>query len=320
MSTPTDQFAGLSIQEMVPTSEELNKRAIELQDILSIFDETNFPSEFQLPVVKHITRSPADRPPPDQWIDITNLYGTLLTLGCWDDGWWDRFAQLDVAKLRATAFTDKLRRRFRECFDAYELLLETPQGADELKKNITDIARRILVVFEATYVDQNTFRIQEAETRESDTLQITLEALQTICSFAKPVIPVASTGGTARRARGREASMGDPHLSLFGSLIRGPGNDMGAVLLDTLEQFTGPALNQHKNLLVLISGLLDNLGNTPTDFVERFDALQEKANDESAVSKLKSAPGGRKRGLEPDPKIGSLPEVTPKRGKRSGGR
>ncbi|KAJ9651077.1 hypothetical protein H2198_009631 [Neophaeococcomyces mojaviensis] len=320
MSAPTDQFAGLSLREMAPSIDEVRRRATELQDILSTYDETNLPSEFQLSKVDNIARPPDDRPPSDQWVDVTTLYGTLLTLGCWDDDWWKLLPRLANPKRRATAFIEKLRRRFTQCFDDYEHFLDSPRSADELKNGIADVAHRICNVFRAIHEDQNTFRIEEAETREADTLRVALEALQRICSFTQPITPTTSAGGPARRTRGRASSTGTANLSLFSAIVRSPADGEGALLLGALEQFTGAALREHKDLLVIISGRLDKPGNAPTEFIERFDALQEKANDESAISKLKAGPSGRKRGLEADPRLGAPFEATPKRGKRTGGR
>lgn len=320
MSTPTSEFAGLSIGEMSPpTSDNVRTRAVELRDILSTFEENIFPSDFQPTIFEHIDRPPSERPSRNSWTELGNLHGSLLRWGCYDDNAWNFLRQLVTPQDRATAFIEKLKRQGNDRFDAYERLKVTPSGVEILKKQLSSLVDQWSSWSEAIYQDQITLRLDEAETREADTLQIALEALQRICNYTQPITPPSSaTGGPSHRTRARAPSLSDQNLSLFAVLIKALSASKQPFLLSTLEQFTGPALKQNEVLLRSISGLLEPIA--PRHYTDRFDALQEKADDERALPKVQAVPGGRKRGHEAEPTSGMSLETAPKRGKRTGGR
>lgn len=316
---------------MAPTEEELKYRAAELRDILSSFDAHELPIEFQEPIFKNITgrRPPRLRLQQTDWTIPGNLQGTLLQWGAYNDQGWSFLSEIQSADSRAIAFSEKLHRRFEDCFDEYDELVKASLTAAVAKERLYQISQKLNILAAAIYEDR-----QRRELREVDTLKVALRALATVCDRTEVIVPTGAPE-PSRRSR-RTASLGDASLSLFAAVIRQPSSTSHPFLLEALELFSGAALKACLTELISVNGQLNH--NAAGDaYIQRFEALQQKANDESlsaapntpgagpSTDAAAYAPAGHNRGLEADPKPGSkrphpMVDTPPKRGKRATGK
>jgi len=328
MTTPTDQFARLTLEspfvssdtDMAPPN-EIRKRAVQLQDILSSFHETELPSEFQPNVFNNIDQNMNS--PSGVGSNHTipgNLLGTLLQYGSYDDDFWDCLSRIQTPEHCARLFNEKLWRRFEACFGAYDVLVDrSPPAAtarDAIQPQIDELVRL------SNELNKDRKRRQYGDDQplqiEAQTVAECLRALNKVCQRTEPIVSPAVE--PSRRSTRRTAPASTQNLSLFGMLIRQADKDE-PFFLDALEQFSGPALRQCLGTLTSLDGLLRSNG-APAFYIARFEALLRKAQDESQLTP--SGASGRGRGREADPKpgqkrAGQAVETAPKRGKRAGG-
>lgn len=326
MSTPTDQFANLSIEpgkdSMAPTQDVVNHRAAELRDILSSFVEKILPNEFQAPIFQNIT---GKRPAPlrlknEDWTISGNLPGTLLQWGSYDEQAWSFLKGLQSPDARAMVFLEKLKDRFQTCLDEYDEL-EGSISSATLRDEIYRIAGNLQYLSEAVYEDR-----KRREHWEVSTLKVALYALESLCKRTQTVIPI-STGDSARRPSRRGVSVNDVGLSLFAAVTKPSSSQTSRpFLLDALELFSGAALKACHDQLVSIAGQLQS-NNAADAYLRRFESLQQRMREESTAPPDPPASSGGSdpsRALEADPRPGSkrpvhsTTDTTPKRGRTSG--
>lgn len=282
MSTPTDQFSSLSLDshrplgsQMAPTSEEVAERAVELQDIISSFDNRDFPSEFRLPIIQNIDRPSNLRLRSEEWTVAGDLPGSLLYWGAYDDKTWEVLNRIQDPAMRARAFYEKLYRRFTECFERYDAIDE-PSTGTALRAEIDEVADELRYICEAVRKDRER-RVQG----EFETLEVVLGAFSKVCQRCDNKLPAApssqSPPGTRRSARLSQTDFG---TSLYEVLIRNPSSSVKGdkFMLAALESFSSGALKHFEDSLVGLNGNLHELG-APQDYVTRFEGLQEKANE-----------------------------------------
>jgi len=344
MSTPIDQFGQLTLESPLQSSEtamappeDIRARAVLLQDILSSFDITELPSEFQPNIFNNIKYN-LEVPSGIGWSHTIsgNLPGTLLQWGAYDDKAWEWLSQLQTPELRARLYYEKVQRRFDACFDAYDLLLETPPTSATLKDSLQRIVADFVKLSSGLSKDRE--RRQELEAQELDvqpipfearTVEKILQAMRKACERAQPII--APSPDSSRRSTRRTASSSLDNYSLCGILIRQADEDE-PFLLHAVEQFSAPALRQCLESLTSLDALLRS-AKAPEFYIARFEALKHKATQEvqRAPAVGASGSGGRGRGsgrkadtdLDPQPgqkRHSQALDTAPKRGKRASGR
>ncbi|KAK5952664.1 hypothetical protein OHC33_006256 [Knufia fluminis] len=330
MSTPTDQFAQLTLEsplrssdtEMAP-AEEIRARALHLQDILSSFEETELPSEYQANIFNNIDQHMEE--PAGLGSNHTiqgNLGGTLLQLGAYDDEAWAWMStKLQSSDLRAQLYNEKVRRRFNSCFDAYDSLIDNRPTAATVKESLQPIISDFVKLSDGLSKDVIRRLSMDGQPPlfETQTLTGLLSALRKVCQSSEAIAPPVAE--SSRRSTRRTAPANSDNLSLFGILIRQADKD-SPFLLEALEQFSGPSIKQCLEPLNALAALLKS-SKAPEFYIARFEALKDKASDD--VQPTASGTGGRGRGREADPKPGQkrpgqAAETAPKRGKRVGGR
>ncbi len=332
MSIPTDQFAQLTLEsplqssdtEMAP-AEEVKARALQLQDILSSFDETELPSEFRANTLSNIYQHMESPSGLGRNHTIPgDLHGTLLQHGSYDDDFWAPLSKLYTPEDCARLLYEKLDRRFAACFEAYDeacdRLADDPAPAATIKASLQPILNDLVRLSVALRTDRERRpHIKgQAVPLEAETLDRPLWALRQVCQRAEPVVPLIAE--SSRRSTRRTTPAKGDNLSLFGMLVRRADFDE-PFLLQALENFSGTALKQRLEALTALSRLLRSTG-APEFYIARFEALQDRANDESEPTAGGSS--GRGRGREADPKpgqkrAGQAVETAPKRGKRVSG-
>lgn len=342
MSTPTDRFANLSITSdeipMALPEDVVKERAAELRDIFCTFDLYKLPSEFETRTFNNIV---VERPSPlrlkqEGYTISGNIYGSIIQWGAYDEDAYLVLRKFQSSNAVAKYISETIERRFDECFVEYDDL-RGYSNSDEIRDNVYRIAGLLERLSTAIYKDR-----QRRETGEVATLRKVLDGLANLCERAESILPVGAAE-PARRSSRRTASLGDVGPSLFAAVVKQPmpGSDLAEdpFLLNALEIFSGMALQAHLRRLVYINGLLHR-NSAPAAYIQRFEALQQKANEaRERAPALPSGSGsgggggsgsgsgsgrGRGRGLEADPKPGqkrSSPPTTPrapKRGKKGG--
>lgn len=339
MSTPTDQFGQLTLESPLQSSytvmaplEDIRARAVLLQDILSSFDTTELPSEFQPNIFYNIEHNLEMPSGIGRSHTISgNLRGTLLQWGAYDEKAWEWLSQLQTPELRARLYYEKVQRRFDACFDAYDLLFDNPPTSTTLKVSLQRIIEDFVKLSSGLSTDRERREQMDAQPIpfEAQTVEKILQALQKTCERAQPII--APDVESSRRSTRRTASANLENL--YGMLIRQADEDE-PFLLYPLEQFSTPALRQCLESLRSLDALLRS-AKAPEFYIARFEALKRKANEEiqpvPGVGAGGSSGRGRGRGsgreadTDLDPKPGQkrpnqAVETAPKRGRRAGGR
>lgn len=335
MSTPTDQFANLSLGTdpnlMAPTAED-RRRAILARDVLCSLESDLLPSQYQPTYFKAIIerRTATPRPPSAHWTVSSSLKGTALQWATYDEETFAVISRWRSPRERAMAFEQKIHRHLQQCFKDYDALPDS-KGSDTVKDEFHEIVTDLKNLSTEVYQDRQ--MLSDYETREEQVfreiaiLRIALWALESVCQRATTRIPIEEV----RRSSRRTTSLGEANTSLFAAVIKNSGVMATAsnvdFMLDALHACSGTALRYHFQALVHVNGLL-NRNSAGDDYIDRFEALQQKANEE-----MEGQPGpSRSRGedrrstREPEPEdqpgskrpLHQSPESTPKRGRRGG--
>lgn len=312
MTTPTEPFAHLSLSPNSPlfhmaSPEEVRRRAIVLQDILSSFSDKDLPSEVQPGILRNINQNMATPSAlHTDWTIQGNLQGSLLQWGAYNDEVWGALSKLQSSNTCAIIFHEKLKTRFHTRLGRYDDIVANPPNAETLKEDVRKVVNDLKTL--SDILNRDRFRRQHDEINpnvEVLTLKIALETLEAVCLRTQVIIP--SPSGSARRTRGNTASINDPNLTLYMMLIKNADPDDHPFLLESIEKFSGGALRACHPALERISQILKSL-RAPEAYIERFGALQRKARNVSQPSTTRrssSGSSGHQRGHKADPKPGS---------------
>lgn len=332
---------------MSPTEEQVKYRATELQDILSSFDPEILPAQYEESTFQNVTRhqpSPVRRRRTSDWTITGNLAGTLLQWGAYNEEAWQFLGQIQSQAFRARAFSEKINRRFDVCFDDYDVL-QTSTNATAIRDDVNLIAGKLHFLSNAIYEDR-----QHRQLGETDTLVVAFRALESLCERSRPfsIVPkvaIETTRRPTRRTISQTEARSESVHSLFAVVLgqNSGSSDTPNFLLEALECISSASLRTFLPQLVFINGLLHR-HKADEGYIQRFEALQQKANEETADAfKVPEGPGGsgsgsgsgrggnggrrsggRSHGLEADPKPGSkrppqsTSDTTQKRGRTSG--
>lgn len=327
---------------MPPTEEQVKYRATELQDILSSFDPSLLPIEYEESTFKNIIgkRPSTPRRRQTEWTITGNLPGTLLQWGAYNEQGWQFLSQIQSPTFRAIAFSQKINRRFDMCFEEYDAL-GALTSATVIRERVNHIAESLDFLSNAIYEDR-----QSRQLGETDTLGVALRAIASLCKRTRPfVIATNVPAETARRPTRRNPSQGEAQSenvpSLFAVVLRKNDSSPGtpSFLLKALECVSGASLQSCLTQLISINGLLDQ-HKADEEYIRRFEALQQKAREETGkASEILEEPSGsgsgrggnggrgssgRSHGLEADPRPGSKrpphppSDTTSKRGRTTG--
>lgn len=338
MSTPTDQFASLSIDpheiSMTPTK-DVRKSAVFARDTLSSFETYVLPSEFEPHTFRSIMarlESSPSRPPKTYWTKSGNRDASYLQWAAYDERMSSAVNDMQTPTARATSFTQKLRRRFDECLVEYDALPDI-SNPDNVRDEFRRVLRNFGVLSAEIHEDRTQLRVYEEWEdrlfREVATLEVVLDVQESLCQRTEAKIPVDAV----RRSSRRNPSLGESSTSLFAAVIRKTGFGSAEVsqpfVLDALDLFSGAALSKCLKKLIYVNGLLNNKS-AGAEYIRRFESLQQKARDvDEGLPGPSSSRGGsgRARDTKPDEQPGSKrsqhqqpAESTTKRGRTGGPR
>ena len=262
MATPTSQFSNLRLEDYSEESDlndmhfeetTLEERKIIVQDIIASFDTRHFPSELFDPVqVSGITEEQA-RSPSSVWTINGDLQATLMHWCCHDEAGWTFLTRLNNPKTRALLFLQKVQRRLREQFDAYDELVAT--GPHELPVQLEDlvlqICRQVVAIMQEVGVDI-TIRVRS----QYNAGRILLETLRGVCE-RDDVIP------TTR-----------PVPTLYRGILGGVGPNFMLESLERVQEKWPWSLSTREAQTALrqVEELLQENG-APDEYLARFQAL-----------------------------------------------
>lgn len=319
MSTPTTQFAQLSIEfddTPMPPTEDEKRRAYVARDVLCSVSGA-LPMEFEAHTFKTIIeRRGHPQNPEASWTISGKLPASVLLWAAYDEQWFSNVCRMHSPAERAITFAQTLERRFSTTFDEYDQLKGSDSTPDLIRDQFRRIVRKLRNLSREIYEDRQNLRVYEAAEdrlfRENAILGVTLNVLGSLCKRTEAIVP----GEILRRSSRRTTSQGEPATSLFAVMIRQAVSDAATAnevfLLSALDLFSGAALGKRLDNLVAVSGLLDKYA-AGDEYIRRFDALQQKVNEESEGQSGPSGgrgASGRNRGRQIEPENEPVAEAT----------
>jgi len=285
MSTPTEQFANLSLPSsslMEFDSTPIDERKIQVRDILSSFHRDTFPTEFRTDIFARINDEQGRRE-NYEWTIPEDLEGTLMQWGVHDEHCWSFLGKCQTPRNRATLFNEKLRRRFERAFESYEGIANLDQPGPpaptttsaQIRTQVRHISDTIRTLVQAAQTDQAERQIIDdriARQYMSALARQLLSVLETVCKNHEDVSPLSPF----RRRHRRPTSGAEPECSLYHDLIGRPPRSTGVFMLDALDQIPAAIFEDMTDRMQQIGALL--LANrAPRNYRERFRAISDRA-------------------------------------------
>lgn len=239
----------------------LEKRKIIVRDILVSFEPHELPSEFRPEAFRRITHRQGERSSGD-WTLPDDLEASLMIWCCHDRDGWAFIKKMQRSSARATRFQQKIERRLRAEFEAYD---ELADGAPQ--ETASHVRGRVLRI-----CDQIQKLVHEVETDVENraghynAARILLNTLATVCE-RNSTVPYT-------RRSGREPASADTVPNMYEVLI---GKATTHFILDALEavQMKWPrhlSTTAAQNMMVNIrEQLVDN--RAPEQYIRRFQTF-----------------------------------------------
>jgi len=184
MGTPTELFSNLSLQSpMTQTSFNLEQRAEAIRDVLSTFHRDTLPLEYRPEIFRSIGSEQARRP-EFEWTMPGDLEGTLFKWATYKPQGFRFLSQIRSSEDSKLLFRQKVARRLKVEFDAYDLLPETRDddgeavilGPQDVLAEIHRIAGRLQALAVAVGTDAYQRRLDEESVGH-----LLLDAMHQIC-------------------------------------------------------------------------------------------------------------------------------------------
>ncbi len=281
MSTPTQEFSNLCLPDENPSPSvlaemsfdqtPLGERKIIVRDIIVSFEPKDLPSEFRPDEYSRITERQGTSQVHTEWTIPDDLKASLMQWCCHDRDGWNFLQKMHGnggAATRALMFEQKVQRRLKEQFEAYDALANTgsPGTAAQVDAMIFTVSTAIETIVEAVGAD-----IETRTGGQYHAAKILLSTLGKVCQRNEDIPFTRRSGRLSMESAGPSP---DSVPTLYQQLIGDADTNFVLDALETVQEKWPNSLatrDAQTTMRVINNLLLEN--GASQDYLVRFQTL-----------------------------------------------